>query len=154
MPRADLPGKPVCEYEEVWRELEFRRGPEGPSTGVSWVLESSQTGSDLEEGEEGDVARTFIGRVWGTYLALRQVQRHSRSAGSNTTVVKDGEEVSALREEWDATEGWCTKYNLGAEVQQLPSMKDIPDAQEWTNGQTVTITGVQFTVRAFEEISV
>ncbi|RAH68391.1 uncharacterized protein BO66DRAFT_327123 [Aspergillus aculeatinus CBS 121060] len=153
MPRADLPGKPVCEYEEVWRELEFRRGPEGPSRGVSWVLESSQIDSDLEEGEEGEVTRTFIGRVWGTYLALRQVQKHVRSPGSDATSVKDGGEVSALREEWDATAGWCTKYNVGAEVEKMPSMKDVPDAQGWTTGQTVTIAGVQFTVRAFEEIS-
>ncbi|RAL08736.1 uncharacterized protein BO97DRAFT_472841 [Aspergillus homomorphus CBS 101889] len=150
MPRADLPGRPVCEYEEVWRELEFRAGPEGAGKGVSWVLESKDI-LDFKDGEKGEVTRTFLGRVWGTYLALRQVQRQVRSPGSNATVVKDGGEVSALREEWDSSRGWCTRYNLSTEVDKLPSMKDMPEPQAWTTGQTVTIAGVEYTVRAFEE---
>ncbi|PYH44737.1 uncharacterized protein BP01DRAFT_297853 [Aspergillus saccharolyticus JOP 1030-1] len=151
MPRADLPGKPVCEYEEVWRELEFRRGPEGAGRGVSWVLES-QIGPDLQDGEEGEVTRTFLGRVWGTYLALRQVQKHVQSPESNAIIVKDGEKVSALREEWDPSKRWCTKYSLGPKASKLPSMKDIFEPQNWKTGQTVTIAGVEYILRAFEGI--
>ncbi|GAB1198319.1 hypothetical protein APSETT444_007638 [Aspergillus pseudonomiae] len=40
MARPDVPGAPVTEYEEVWRELTFKEGPEGSGQGASWVLES------------------------------------------------------------------------------------------------------------------
>lgn len=79
MPRPDLPGAPITEYEEVWRELPFRPGPEGPQRGLSWVLESK--GPEVSSVGEGGVRveRTFLARIWGTYLALRQVQMIVRS---------------------------------------------------------------------------
>ncbi|KAJ5656952.1 hypothetical protein N7507_008902 [Penicillium longicatenatum] len=77
MPRPDLPGAPDTEYEEVWRELPFRQGPEGKGKGISWVLESDD--GDLGEREgEVTVVKTFLGRIWGTYLALQQKQVHVR----------------------------------------------------------------------------
>ncbi|PWY85869.1 hypothetical protein BO94DRAFT_467768 [Aspergillus sclerotioniger CBS 115572] len=145
MPRADLPGCPVAQYEEVWRELKFRDGPEGHK-GVSWVLESKE--QPLDEGEEVEVERTFIGRIWGTYLALRQLQVHSRPKGSATTIVKEGKDVSARREEWNAS-GWRVKHSLGADA--LPSMNDIEDGS-WKLGQTVTVAEKEYTVRAFESL--
>ncbi|RAL00161.1 uncharacterized protein BO80DRAFT_109125 [Aspergillus ibericus CBS 121593] len=146
MPRADLPGCPIAQYEEVWRELEFRQGPEGHNKGVSWVLESKAR--SLDEGEEAEISRTFIGRVWGTYLALRQVQVHSRPKGSSTTIVKEGKDVSARREEWDAS-GWQVKHCIGPDY--LPSMNAIEDGT-WQTGQTVSIAGIEYTVRAFESL--
>ena len=144
MPRADLPGCPITRYEEVWRELRFRDGPEGHNKGVSWVLESKSR--PLDEGEEVNVERTFIGRIWGTYLALRQVQTHNRPKGSTTTIVKEGKDVSARREEWDAS-GWHVKHALGPDA--LPSMNAIKGGS-WEPGQTVMVGGNEYTVRAFE----
>ncbi|RAK87110.1 hypothetical protein BO79DRAFT_31664 [Aspergillus costaricaensis CBS 115574] len=150
MPRADLPGSPIAEYEEVWRELKFREGPEGHNTGVSWVLESKQ--KPLDEGEEAEVERTFLGRVWGTYLALRQVQIHTRPRGSSTTVVKSGQEVSARREEWDSASGWQLKYSIGPAGAQLPSTTQILEDSSWQIGQTVILAGKDYIVRGFERI--
>ncbi|PYH68446.1 uncharacterized protein BO88DRAFT_454143 [Aspergillus vadensis CBS 113365] len=150
MPRADLPGAPIAEYEEVWRELKFREGPEGPNTGVSWVLESKQ--KPLEEGEEVEVEKTFLGRVWGTYLALHQVQTHSRPRGSSTTVVKSGREVSARREEWDSASGWQLKYSIGPAGAQLPSTTQLLGDSSWRTGQTIILAGKEYIVRGFERI--
>ncbi|PWY69424.1 hypothetical protein BO83DRAFT_428755 [Aspergillus eucalypticola CBS 122712] len=150
MPRADLPGSPIAEYEEVWRELKFQEGPEGPNTGVSWVLESRQ--KPLDEGEEAEVERTFLGRVWGTYLALHQVQIHTRPRCSSTTVVKSGQEVSARREEWDSASGWQLKYSIGPAGAQLPSTTQILGDSSWRTGQTVILAGKEYIVRGFERI--
>ncbi|GKZ27302.1 hypothetical protein AbraIFM66951_012125 [Aspergillus brasiliensis] len=151
MPRADLPGSPMAEYEEVWRELKFREGPEGPAKGVSWVLES-KPGKPLEEGEEAEVERTFLGRVWGTYLALRQVQIHTRPRGSSTTLVKEGRQVSARREEWDPASGWQLKYSIGPAGAQLPSMTLALEDGSWQTGQIITVAEKEYTVRGFEKI--
>ncbi|THC92426.1 hypothetical protein EYZ11_008116 [Aspergillus tanneri] len=61
MPRPDRPGAPVSDYEEIWRELPFRKGAEGPGSGVSWVLESKHT-INANVGGEVEVARTFLAR--------------------------------------------------------------------------------------------
>ncbi|KAJ9488720.1 hypothetical protein VN97_g4585 [Penicillium thymicola] len=121
MPRHDLPGAPDKEYEEVWRELPFREGPEGPKKGLSWVLESDD--GDLGSGEgEVTVAKTFIGRIWGTYLALSQTQTYTRqkTASGELVVKKSGADVSARREEWES--GWKEKYLVGEAAGSLPSM--------------------------------
>ncbi|GAB1214309.1 hypothetical protein ATERTT37_003471 [Aspergillus terreus] len=153
MPRPDLPGAPVTEYEEVWRELPFRPGPEGSQRGLSWVLESK--GPEVSSVGEGGVRveRTFLARIWGTYLALRQVQTIVRS-GSGVSV-KSGEDVSARREEWDESTGWTAKYVLGKDGESLPSMADVAHEGEgeWrTLGGMVRIQEAEYTVRAFEEI--
>ncbi|KAK1148507.1 hypothetical protein N8T08_009513 [Aspergillus melleus] len=152
MPRPDKPGAPVTDYEEVWRELTFREGPEGPRKGVSWVLESKH---QIQEGDEKKVARTFLARVWGTYVVIRQMQIIGRSHGSSDISVKEGRAVSARREEWDPTTGWAAKYVLPGKGEELPSMKSLEREcmGAWRiPGETVVVCGDKYTVRSFEEI--
>lgn len=155
MPRHDLPGAPDKEYEEVWRELPFREGPEGPKKGLSWVLESDD--GDLGSGEEEvTVTKTFIGRIWGTYLALSQTQTHTRqkTASGELVVKKSGADVSARREEWES--GWKEKYLVGEAAGSLPSMVvgfDGEGVGSWRiPGEKVEVQGKTYIVRAFEEI--
>ncbi|KAJ6000496.1 hypothetical protein N7481_000905 [Penicillium waksmanii] len=119
MPRPDRPGAPVTEYEEIWRELPFREGPEGAKRGMSWVLESDD--GELSEGET-TLTKTFLGRIWGTYLALEQTQVHKRTKNSdgNWVVSKSGADVSVRREEWSS--GWKDRYVVGVNGTKLPSM--------------------------------
>lgn len=151
MSRPDLPGSPVTEYEEVWRELSFREGPEGPGKGVSWVLESKHD-LELGEGQEVEVSRTFLARIWGTYLVVRQRQVYVRLAGSKDAVVKTGKGVSARREEWDSTR-WSAKYVLGLEGDSLPSAQDVEaNEQLRTPGGTILVKGEPYTIRSYEEV--
>lgn len=153
MPRPDLPGTPMTEYEEVWRELKFREGPEGPGKGVSWVLESKHD-VDLGANAEMEVARTFVAKIWGTYLVVRQRQVYAHLAGSNAAVVWEGKDVSARREEWDRNDGWTATYVLGPDGDVLPSAKDIEDGEQMrTPGGTAFINGEAYTVRSYEEIA-
>ncbi|KAJ5788658.1 hypothetical protein N7457_003648 [Penicillium paradoxum] len=155
MPRPDLPGAPETEYEEVWRELPFRDGPDGPKKGLSWVLESVDGDSSSEEGEV-TVTKTFIGRIWGTYLALRQTQIHTRQRTPNGGLVvrKSGADVSARREEWGS--GWSAKYVVGEGADTLPSMMVGFDGEGFGSwripGEKVQVQGKTYTVRAFEQI--
>ncbi|KAJ5503568.1 Cytochrome P450 [Penicillium fimorum] len=155
MPRHDLPGAPDKEYEEVWRELPFREGPEGPDKGLSWVLESDD--GDLGSGEgEVTVTKTFIGRIWGTYLALSQEQTHTRqkTPSGDLVVKKSGADVSARREEWSS--GWNEKYLVGEAAGSLPSMMvgfDEEGKGSWKiPGEKVEVQGKKYIVRAFEKI--
>ncbi|GFF79383.1 hypothetical protein IFM61392_08534 [Aspergillus lentulus] len=151
MPRWDLPGKPVREYEEVWRELPFREGPEGPGRGVSWVLEARGGERGVSRKDGCMVTRVFIARIWGTFVALRQEQMHS--GGDSEAVVNDGREVSARREEWNSTTGWKTKYVLGPDADKLPSMTTIDTGDgDWSVGSEVIVNGQPYIVRAFERI--
>ncbi|CAG8126458.1 unnamed protein product [Penicillium salamii] len=153
MPRPDVPGSPDTEYEEVWRELPFRIGPEGPAKGLSWVLESDD--GIIQTGGEVTVTKTFLGRIWGTYLALRQVRTHRREEDSKGNLVakRSGFDVSARREEWDSE--WKEKYTVGASVSDLPSMVAgfEGDQSRWRVGEKVVVQGQTYLVRAFEEIS-
>jgi hypothetical protein len=154
MPRSDLPGAPECEYEEVWRELPFRKGPEGGNGGISWVLESDNgdiSGSDREG--EVQVVKTFLGRIWGTYLALRQTQTHVRMRDPSGALVvkKSGAGVSARREEWES--GWKEKYVVGEVAGALPSMVDgLAGEGRWKVGDKVDVNGERYIVRAFENL--
>ncbi|KAJ5341516.1 hypothetical protein N7541_010640 [Penicillium brevicompactum] len=154
MPRPDIPGTPETEYEEVWRELPFREGPEGSQKGLSWVLESAD--EDVEKEGEATITKTFIGRIWGTYLALQQVQtlKKEKDSTGNMVVNKSGADVSARREEWDS--GWKVKYAVGGSSDTLPSMvggfeKEITGSLKVT-GEKVFVQGKPFVVRAYEEI--
>jgi hypothetical protein len=154
MPCPDIPGAPETEYEEVWRELPFREGPDGAKKGLSWVLESDDEEPNGENGEI-TVTKTFIGRIWGTYLALRQTQTHTRQQGSSGTLVKkSGADVSARREEWES--GWKEKYVVGASAGGLPSMLAGFEGEgqgPWRiPGEKVKVQGDTYIVRAFEEI--
>ncbi|KAJ5224312.1 uncharacterized protein N7469_007815 [Penicillium citrinum] len=154
MPRPDIPGEPMTEYEEVWRELPFRAGPEGAKEGISWVLESDD--GELSEGEVA-LNKVFLGRIWGTYLALQQTQVHKRHKGTNGkwTVSKSGSDVSARREEWSSE--WKDRYVVGANGATLPSISRGFEGEgigSWrVPGEKVKIAGRQYIVRAFEEIS-
>lgn len=154
MPRPDRPGAPMTDYEEIWRELPFREGPEGPKKGLSWVLESDD--GEVSEGEV-TVKKTFLGRIWGTYLVLQQNQVHKRRKDSNGKwiVSKTGGDVSARREEWSS--GWKDRYVVGVDGENLPSMAKGFDGEGkgfWRiPGERVNIQGQRYIVRAFEEIS-
>ncbi|KAJ5586790.1 uncharacterized protein N7459_002555 [Penicillium hispanicum] len=155
MPRPDRPGAPVTDYEEVWRELPFRDGPEGAKKGMSWVLESDDSGLYNEEGTF-TITKTFLGRIWGMYLALQQVQTLTRrkSPSGEWTVSKMGADVSARREEWSS--GWTERHVVGPTGSELPSMVTGFDGEgegSWrVPGETMQIQGKSYTVRAFEEI--
>jgi hypothetical protein len=155
MPRPDVPGAPETEYEEVWRELPFREGPEGAKKGLSWVLESDD--EELGKGEGTViVTKTFIGRIWGTYLALQQTQTHMRQKddSGNLVVKKSGADVSARREEWESE--WKEKYVVGTSAGDLPSMRTEFEGEgqgPWRiPGEKVKVQGKTYIVRAFEEI--
>lgn len=154
MPNYDQPGAPMMEYVEIWQELSFRGGPEGALKGISWVLESDD--GVVSEGEqEVSVTKTFLGRIWGTYLALRQTQLHKRHKDSsgNWIVSKSGHDVSARREEWES--GWIEKVAFGGDREFLPSITDIEGEGKgsWrVPGEKVTIKGKSYIVRAFEDI--
>lgn len=155
MPRPDLAGTPLTEYEEVWRELPFREGPEGVGRGISWVLESID---DSPEDAEGEIvaSKTFLGRIWGTFLALRQTQTYTqqRTPSGDWIVRKTGGDVRARREEWN--EGWSDVYVVGEVGDRLPSMVSGLDGEgvgAWrVPGQKVEVNGQVYAVRAFEEI--
>ncbi|KAJ5526664.1 hypothetical protein N7513_010823 [Penicillium frequentans] len=154
MPRPDLPGAPETEYEEVWRELPFRQGPEGAKKGISWVLESDDGDLGEQEGEF-TVVKTFLGRIWGTYLALQQKQIHVRrkDAAGRWVVSKNGAAASARREEWVGSR-WEARYVIGDAGDELASMiTGIAEGKGWrTPGERIVIHGKTFIVRAFEEI--
>ncbi|KAJ5636764.1 uncharacterized protein N7484_010077 [Penicillium longicatenatum] len=156
MPRPDLPGAPDTEYEEVWRELPFRQGPEGKGKGISWVLESDDGDLGEQEGEV-TVVKTFLGRIWGTYLALQQKQVHARrkDASGGWVVSKTGAAASARREEWVGS-GWEERYVVGVAGDELASMMTGIAGEgkgSWrVCGERVVVHGMTYIVRAFEEI--
>lgn len=117
-------GGAITEYEEVWRNLKPRDGVKW-----AWILQS------------GDV-KTFLGRVGGGYMALRQ---------------GEGKAFGARREEWEVDGKWSAKYEIGA-VDGLPSLaaagKEMFDGEErWSVGDNVEVLGDQYVVRAWEELT-
>ncbi|KAF3490567.1 uncharacterized protein GIQ15_00084 [Arthroderma uncinatum] len=166
MAHQDLPGAPVREYEEIWRKIELpETTPEGQ--GYSWILESEEMLPPLstlgQDEREVRVAKTFLARVPGHYIALGQAQWYKREQLDGAwTVTKVGGEVSGRRETWDASTGQdaVVKYAVGDEAESLPSL--VAAAGEalafsgeggelWrTPGRTVIVGGTGFVVRAFE----
>jgi hypothetical protein len=149
MPRPDLPGAPVSKYEEVWRELPFLR-MEGHEN-VSFVLESATGGAQLKEGEEKEVTRTFIGAIWGSYIALRQRQVLARPIGETKTVIKSGAEVSAKREEFVPGHGFVVRYSLGPEADELPTHADIRFPASDGSLERLVVGGLEYVVRSWEK---
>ncbi|CDM34074.1 hypothetical protein DTO013E5_1799 [Penicillium roqueforti] len=148
MARPDVPGAVMTDYEEVWRYVPFRKGPDGPGRGLSWILESHE--GVLEEGQH-QVTKSFLAQIGGSYLVLYQKQIHMvrRTSLGELVVQITGEEVSARREEW--TDGqWEIKYALGPASGGLPSMANGLDVamRGRKSGERVTIRGCDFIVRA------
>ncbi|KAL4802599.1 hypothetical protein BDV18DRAFT_62936 [Aspergillus unguis] len=152
MPRADLPGAPVRDYEEVWRKLPFHQA-EGPRQS-SFVLESVSGDIELKEGEEKEVTRTFVGAIWGTYIALRQMQVLSRPAADAKVVIKSGGRVSARREDFVSAAGFGVKYLLGPEAEKLPTRDEIIFSPHEYSPEKVVVRGQDYIVRALEFTSV
>ncbi|KAL4783909.1 hypothetical protein BJX76DRAFT_242678 [Aspergillus varians] len=153
MPRPDLPGAPVREYEEVWRKLSIRQ-IEGYWTASSFVLERGIGETQLGEGEEREVTRTFIGAVGGTYIALRQRQVLVRSAGTTKTVVKSGGKVSARRDDFVQGKGFAGRYFLGPEAGELPTPTDIRFPMSDGSLERLVVDGEEYTVRSFDKLEV
>ena len=178
MPRPDIPGNPVTQYEEIWRELtpfpDTATDPGAKSTdntGISYILDSEtihaneQLSGQQESSTDHDarmhVTRTFLGRSCGIFLALRQTQTYNRQRdhANNRWIITHrlGGEVSARREEWGSS-GWHVKYTFGPDGSNLPSKLNtasLPLDGEgkglWrVEGQTVEIGGESYVVRAFE----
>ncbi|CEL11049.1 hypothetical protein ASPCAL14156 [Aspergillus calidoustus] len=152
MPRHDLPGSPVRDYEEVWRGLLFRRAD--ASDGVSFVLEA---GGDvqMDEGEEKEIVRTFIGAIWGTYIVLRQRQTLARHVGEAKTVIRSGGEVSAKREDFVRGVGFQVKYSIGPEADELPAQSDVEGLLKdggMAPGNKVVVRGEEYVVRGLEDL--
>lgn len=153
MPRPDMPGAPVTDYEEVWRYLPLHKGPEGPGNGCSWILESEE--GDLGEGQF-HIQKVFLARIRGTYLALHQGQTRVRTQTAQGWTVKvSGRDVSARREEW-IDQRWEEKYVLGPNSGDLVSMAkgfDEKSLVSWYPGATVNVGGHRYIVQAFEELA-
>ncbi|KAJ0416219.1 hypothetical protein BJY00DRAFT_237743 [Aspergillus carlsbadensis] len=152
MPRHDLPDSPVKDYEEVWRKLLFRRAD--AASGVSFVLEA---GGDvhLDEGEEKEVVRTFIGANWGTYIVLRQRQILTHPAGEAKTVIRSGGEVSARREDFVRGVGFQVKYSIGPEANELPAQSDLEALLKggcMSPGNKAIVQGEEYVVRGLEDL--
>ncbi|KAJ5408424.1 hypothetical protein N7509_002307 [Penicillium cosmopolitanum] len=159
MPHPDLPGAPMTAFEEVWRNLPFKEGPDGAKTGISWILESDDEHLTNSE-QEGEVTvnKLFFGRIWGTYLGFHQIQTHSqqKSSDGGLSLKRTGSDVTARREEWTGA-GWEEKYLVGPAADAVPSMKSGFEGEgkgSWrVPGEKVIVDGRSFIVRAFEEIA-
>ncbi|KAK2734807.1 hypothetical protein FQN57_001457 [Myotisia sp. PD_48] len=174
MPRPDLPGAPLRDYEEIWRKIPLPQTV-GNKLGYSWILESQDSiqchGAKLaldwlQDTEEDDVeevqnVKTFLGRVPGHFIALRQCLRYKRDGLGGKWVVKTGGEVSARREEWDAlsAKDARVKYLVGKEAKELPSLITggelvgfAGEGEEGWNelGEVVRIGDEKYVLRAFE----
>ncbi|KAI1913968.1 hypothetical protein LOZ39_002257 [Ophidiomyces ophidiicola] len=150
MPRQDLPGAPIEDYEEVWRDIQL-------STGVSWILESEESLQVNSKADGGDrIAKTFLGCVPGHCTTLRQWQWYEGN-GQNGEMVsrKRGGMVSARREEWDPARESpiITKHAIGDDLDKLPTLDETKTALKSgvAVGDVVVIGGCRYVVRAFEK---
>lgn len=158
MPRPDLPGAPVRDYEEVWRDIDL------PTSGVSWILESEtdslhqESGAKANEsGEESNVVKTILGMVPGFFIALKQRQWHEVEEQDGKKVArKRGGAVSAWREDWNLAEDDSTVviYAIGDDSKSLSlraHMKDVLELNEKVHpGGMLIVNGCRYIVRAFE----
>ncbi|KAL4948414.1 hypothetical protein BDW69DRAFT_198904 [Aspergillus filifer] len=148
MPRPDLPGAPVREYEEVWRELPPRPMNHG-MIGPSFILESVVDREGLAEGDEREVDRTFIGMISGTYIVLRQRQIHARR--NSKLVIVSGGEVSAWREDYaEGFDEFQVTYMLGPEAMGLPASGRIPFDTLDGSQKRIVVWGQEYVVRSFK----
>ncbi|KAL4790320.1 hypothetical protein BDV19DRAFT_394184 [Aspergillus venezuelensis] len=147
MPRPDLSGAPVREYEEVWRELGLPK-VDGGMIGQSFVLDSVIDQEGVAEGDEREVDRTFIGAISGTYIVLRQRQVLARRDSKLVTV--SGGEVSARREDYAEGIGFKVKYKLGPEAMVLPARGEIQFDTLDGPQKRIVVRGQDYIVRSFK----
>ncbi|KAI5299729.1 hypothetical protein KEM55_001821, partial [Ascosphaera atra] len=158
MPRPDLPGAPVKPYEEVWKDLK----PSGE--GECYILESTGGAATEEllrgtnEAREERVVKTFIGKVPGFFIALRQELVYKRvQKGSSWELVKEAGDMSAKKQTWRSnatgTKDAVVTTCCGPVGETLPTIDDLPVKNEQNNvGGKVTVAGGEYTIRAFEHL--
>ncbi|KUJ21275.1 uncharacterized protein LY89DRAFT_705116 [Mollisia scopiformis] len=130
-------GMAVTQYEEVWQVLAPQSGPDGEK-GSAWILESI---------DAADTMKTFLGRIGGSYMAMR---------GKTGEAWKEGE-FGARSEEWDASDRkWKNKHVIGY-IAGLPSPAELGTGlfageDTWKEGDKVAVLGQEYIVRAFEAL--
>ncbi|KFZ23074.1 hypothetical protein V502_02436 [Pseudogymnoascus sp. VKM F-4520 (FW-2644)] len=118
----------VTDYEEVWRNLDLVPGPKR-----AWIIQS------VENSPRGG---TFLGRVAGSFMALRQ---------------SDDLSFSVRSEGLDENAQWNVIYAVG-QVEGVPSLagvgiSEFEGEEEWKEGNIVSVLGTKYVVRAFEDLS-
>jgi hypothetical protein len=150
MTNSALPGCPVRDYEERWRELTPLEGPEGPRRGVAWCLEASSGRMGATEAASSLV--TMMARIGGSYIAMSQPvsSRGSEKFG-------DRDAFSVRHEEWRTGQGWTETFVSGPASGRLPSMIKGIDGEgqgAWRMvGSEVLVSGEVYVVRGFAEIA-
>lgn len=171
-------GESPAPYEETWRDLPPREGPENLFTSNSrankaqaWILESLDGEDSREAGTENkDAVKTFMARIGGVFLVLQQTQSFVSTQGTlEEAKIKTGGEVSAILEEWrkenlgfEASQQkpkWIRKYSLGSHTADLPSLSTFHGSRfpgegedAWRQpGSVVSVLDRQYIVRAYEE---
>lgn len=111
-------------YEELWRE-----GPLLDAKPGSWIAESS-------DGETR--ARTWIGRLGGYYLAMRELDSKTN-------------EFAALRQHWNASqESWEKVFTAGESKVKLPLVESVETAgfEKLEEGSEFEVDGVKYVLKA------
>lgn len=166
------PGDPAGyprQYEEVWRK---RKPTNVPGSNIAWILEgagskiSVTTNSDGVGSEESKEVETFLARIGGTYIAIRQPTRIVGTPRMNGGILfqkfGDVDGVSIRHEEYAGKRGWVEKFVMGPEGKELPTMQknksDFTNTGEgkgnWRKpSQKVTIRGEEYVVRGFADVS-
>jgi Protein HRI1 len=167
------PGDPAGsfprQYEEVWRP---RKLIHVPGSNIAWILEGAGSHISLTQNadgvgtEESKEVETFLARIGGVYIAVRQPTRIVGTPQMNGEYsfqkFGDVEGVSIRHEEFAGKRGWVEKFVTGPEGKELPTMQknksDFVPAQEgkgnWRKpSQKVTIRGEDYVVRGFTDLS-
>lgn len=166
---TDPVGSYPRQYEEIWRK---RKPIPVPNSNIAYVIESAGSHVSLTQNMDGNGAEeskeveTFLARIGGTYIAIRQptriVQTPKAVGGYTFQKFGDTESVSVRHEEYAPRRGWVEKFVTGPEGKELPSMMrgrtDFALAQEgkgnWRKpGQRVVVRGEEYVVRGFADVS-
>jgi hypothetical protein len=115
-------------YEEIWRDV-----TEGDAKQSAWILHSVHN-------------NTFLGRVGGIFLGMRQEQNHS--FGVRKEVYDASEKVWKVVFETGPTRGVLRAIEV---VQQLES---VLRGRVMTAGEEIVLFGHAYVVRGFEAPSV
>jgi Protein HRI1 len=122
MPCAEK-GDAVTDYEEIWRKLSPRPGPN-----YGWILQSVE-------------GTTFLGRIGGGYLALSEKKGRKFGARSEEWSAADGWRVKYAIGD---LEGVPSFASAGTEL--------LDGESSWKTGETVLVFGTEYIVRGFEDL--